>query len=76
MKARLTYCRINVQQGIEGFELVRIEIRDQRGLGTAAGDCARCQPHALDHGHHRQQNPALPIHGDDCVCDHRSLVGR
>ena len=27
MEARLTYCRINVQQGIEGFELVRVILR-------------------------------------------------
>lgn len=74
MKARLSDRRINIQQGIEGFKLFRFEIRDQGLLCAAASNSARRQPHAFDHVHRRQENPALPERGDNCLCDHRPLI--
>ena len=40
MKARLSDRRINVQQGIEGFEVFRVDIRDQ-GSFTGGGEILR-----------------------------------
>ncbi|MFW8583972.1 hypothetical protein ACOJBM_00570 [Rhizobium beringeri] len=51
MKASLTDRRVDYQKIVQCLQLFRIKVRDQRRLGTTAGNRAGRQSHALNNVH-------------------------